>query len=374
MDKTSRKISEQDRLAAVSAALACVSSNSVNRPTVDFVENKKPDAARIAQFLATSEAANHWANGGPVFCALRESYRQFFKLPESRDLLPCANGGIALELLARIHEHKYHRRLRWVASAFSFCNVGRGYFADTKLIDCNQYGMLDLELLEKESDDSYDGFVVTNIFGLWKDFDPYIKFASQRNKVLLIDNAGGVGDNVPDYDYQVFSLHQTKPFGAGEGGLAFIPASESELATELLNYKTLRTDPSIWLNNGKLSDISCAYLLDRLERYPEWGPLYQYQASRVVQFAESAGLKKLFPYQNNSIATSLPFLAPRPVDLQQLDNRGVTLGKFYKPLSALTNTQSVYERIVNIPSHADVSKLAQSELVRILNNIVALAK
>jgi dTDP-4-amino-4,6-dideoxygalactose transaminase len=192
--------------------------------------------------------------------------------------------------------------------------------------------------------------------------------------VLLIDNAAGVSERIPDHDYQVFSLHQTKPFGAGEGGLVILPAEESELAAELLNYKTLRTAPTTWLNNGKISDLSCAYLLDRLERYPEWGPLYQYQATRVAQLAEQAGLSRLFPYPNNSIATCLPFLAPRPLDLARLDNRGITLGKFYKPLAAMPNAQSIYARIVNIPSHPDVSRLGRDEFERILDDLVAAAK
>jgi dTDP-4-amino-4,6-dideoxygalactose transaminase len=363
------QIPEKDMTPIVAHALAKTRGEHPGRPKVDFVENKRPDSNRILEFLAESEAANQWANGGPVFRALRESYREFVKLPASRDVLPCTNAGVALELLARLHEHKAQRSLRWVASSFSFCNLGRGYFADMRLCDCDEHGMLDLDELARLPDDSYDGIIVTNIFGLWKEFTPYIEFAARRHKVLIIDNAAGLGEHIPNHDYQVFSLHQTKPFGAGEGGLAIMPADESELAAELLNYKTLQTEPSLWLNNGKISDISCAYLLDRLERYPEWGVLYQYQANRVIQIAESAGLTRLFPYAHHSIATCLPFLAPHPVELPQLDNRSLTLGKFYKPLAPTRRAQSVYARIVNVPSHPDVAGLPREELEPILQRL-----
>ena len=275
-----------------------------------------------------------------------------------------------------LHEHKLKRRLRWVASAFSFFNLGRGYFAATKLYDCNDSKACWTWMPWRRCQaDSYDGIIVTNIFGLWTDFQPYIKFARQTGKVLLIDNAAGVNPRIPDHDYQVFSLHQTKPFGAGEGGLAILPAGESELAAELLNYKALRAEPATWLNSTGRSPRYqlCLPAGSSCRRYPEWSALrYQYQATRVIQIAEAAGLSKLFPYANNSIATCLPFLAPRPgVELSRLENHRFILGKFYKPLAAMEMAQVLYSRIVNIPSHPDVSKLGRDEFESILSGLTA---
>ena len=52
----SGQIPERDMFHAVSSALAKATAEPSNRHGVDFVENKKPDQARIAQFLAASEA------------------------------------------------------------------------------------------------------------------------------------------------------------------------------------------------------------------------------------------------------------------------------------------------------------------------------
>lgn len=340
---------------------------------VAFVESKAPEAERIATLLSVCERQNHWANRGPLYEALRESYREFMNVGRGRDVLPCANGGVALEIMARWHDRKRGEPLRWAASAFSFQNIGRGYFTDAIILDCDANGMLSLDELEKLDPESYDGIVVTNPFGLWTDFSAYERFAKKSGKALLLDNAAGIAEKIPDCPYQAFSLHHTKPFGAGEGGLAVLPAGEAEEIYALIDYGELSpgTEPH-WLNNGKLSDISCAYLLERLERYPEWKNLYGLQGMRIANIARRAGLAKLMEFstfKNQSIATSLPFLADKPIPIERLKNPHLVLGKYYKPLQPLPNVLDIFARMVNIPSHSDVAKVSTEELLLLLRDI-----
>ena len=74
---------------------------------------------------------------------------------------------------------------------------------------------------------------------------------------------------MPDWPYQSFSLHHTKPYGAGEGGLFLSPRDEAEAIYALLNFGPFDDNCSVWLNNGKLSDIACAFQLDRLAILPQ---------------------------------------------------------------------------------------------------------
>ena len=330
---------------------------------IKFVANKAPDMTRIATLLLRCKEENQWANCGPLYHQLASDYSDHFALPPDRVVTPCANAGIALEAMARRLAQIAKRPLRWVGSAFSFQNLARGYFSDMKLVDCTPEGLMDLNAVRSLDADSFDGIIVVNPFGHFQDFSAYIRFAQETGKNLLFDNAAGVDTTIPDWSWQAFSLHHTKPYGVGEGGLAITPAQEAAPLYALLNYGPVPENPSDWLNNGKLSDITCAFLIDRLEKAPTWRTEFFQQAARVVDIATSLGLQTLRPFGDASPATSWAFIAPKPIPLERIMNSPVlTLGKYYKPLAHLPNTVRLFDHLVNIPTHPDVAQLSDKVL------------
>jgi len=342
---------------------------------IAFVERKVADLAHVQELLSHCDECNQWANRGPLYWTLADAYHEHMNLPKDVSVTPCANGGIALEALARFHEIKAGRPLRWVASAFSFVNVSRGWFADAQLVDCDSAGMLDLASLQKYDHRRYDGLVVTNIFGLWRDFSPWIEFARNSGKLLLIDNAAGIDRQVPDWPYQSFSLHHTKPYGCGEGGLVLSPQKEAEEIYALLNYGDLdERNRSTWLNNGKLSDVSCAFHLDRLSRYPQWAPRYREQAERINLLASELGLRPLVPGSLDRPAMSMPFLANSEISVENVRaSKRLFFGKYYQPLANHCGAKSIYKYVVNIPTHPDLIRLDDRQLsLELQSNIVGL--
>lgn len=340
---------------------------------IAFIESKKPDLENVALLLAQCERSNQWANRGPLYWTLADQYQIHMHLASHLSVTPCANGGIGLEALARFHDIKLGRAHRWVGSAFSFSNLGRGYFTAMQFVDCDEYGMLDLAALGNLDPSSYDGFVVTNIFGVWRNFSPYIEFARRSGKSMLIDNAAGIDEHVPDWPYQSFSLHHTKPYGAGEGGLLVSPRDEAESIYELLDYGAITENGRAeWFNNGKLSDIACAFHIDRLAQYPAWAPRYREQAARVEGIARNVGLRPLVPDRNAIMATSHPYVAEREITIEQVRTmRRITLGKYYKPLVELPNAKLIFSQIVNIPTHPDLRYLHDSDLFDALSPLAA---
>ena len=358
--------SERQLFKGVAKAAADVSNRGGGGTRVAFVEEKNPDLNRVGQLLEISARCNHWANRGPLALA----FHDYLSLGPEHAVVPCANGGMALEVLARLHDARAGRRLRWVVSSFSFQNLGRGYFNTATVVDCDAQGLLSLEDLEKLPLDTYDGIVVTNPFGLWENFDPWHDFSKRHGKALLIDNAAGVYHSIPEVDYQSLSLHHTKPFGMGEGGLAVLPAAEAEEFFELIDYRTLAPDRTdYWLNNGKLSELAAAFHLDRLERSPEWVPRYEMQAIRIFHIAQRAGFRSLFPLDRAIVATSLPILADRSIGVSNLANPLLTLGKYYKPLADTPRAHSIYARLVSVSSHPDVARLDTEDISSLLNRI-----
>lgn len=330
---------------------------------IKFVSEKVPDLSRVAQLLQRCHAENHWANCGPLYVALASAYAEHFSLGADRTVTPCANAGVALEAMARRLQQVEGRPLRWVASAFSFQNLGRGYFAGVQFVDCTETGLLDLDQVRDLPSDSYDGIIVVNPFGLHRDLSAYIDFARAADKHLLFDNAAGVDTVIPDWPWQAFSLHHTKPYGFGEGGLAVTPTEEAAPVYALLNYGPAPEKPALWLNNGKISDVSCAFLIDRLEQAAIWRPQFQDQAARVVRLATEHGLRPLRPFGEAAPAMSWAFVAPAPVSLDSvLQSQTLILGKYYKPLAKLPRTLWLYDHLVNIPTHPDVARLSDAEV------------
>jgi len=342
---------------------------------IAFVESKRPDMGRVARLLERCADENRWANRGPLYRHLAEAYGGHFGLDLDRIVTPCANGGVALEAMARLLSQRAGRPLRWVGSAFSFRNLGRGHFADMTFVDCDAQGLMDLEEVRALDPDSFDGLVVVNPFGLFRDFSPFVDFARETGKALLLDNAAGVDRTVPDWPWQAFSLHHTKPYGAGEGGLALTPADAAEDLYALLNYGPVPEDPAAWLNNGKISDIACAFLIDRLERVDDWAPRYRAQAARVARIAGQAGLRPLCPPGPSNAAapaTSQPYLSPAPIPTARIAAaRHLTLGKYYKPLADRPRTRGLFARLVNVPTHPDVAGLHDADLAGDLAGLCA---
>lgn len=346
---------------------------SNSKTKMPFVESKRPDMDYIAKLLELCIETNLWANRGPLYHMLAEKYEAHMNVPAEQAITPCANGGIGLEAIARFLEIKFGSPIRWVASSFSFSNLGRGYFCDMQFIDCTKQGILSLDALDELPSDSFDGFVVTNPFGAWSDFGPFIDYAKKSGKFMLIDNAAGLSEHLPDWPYQSFSLHHTKPYGAGEGGLILSPKDEAEPIYNLLNYVPLTdVEKRHWINNGKVSDIACAFQIDRLDHSHIWKPLYLEQTARVVDIAAKAGLKPLYPLDENIPATSLPFCGTDKVLEENIDAaQHLMLSKYYQPLAQTPNCLDIFDRLVNIPCHPDVALVNDEKLLEDFSRLTA---
>jgi dTDP-4-amino-4,6-dideoxygalactose transaminase len=332
---------------------------------VSFIEDKRPDLARVGRFLESSASRNHWANGGPLWHLLQEEMAAHMGLPPDVCLIPCANAGIALEAMARLWAMRFGRRLRWLAPAFAFRNLGRGYFADVQFLDCDANAMLDMAAVEAANPDSYDGLIAVNPMGHAPGFEAVIAFAKARNLPLLLDNAAGIGTRMPDWGWQALSLHHTKPYGMGEGGLILLPRDQAAVLEPLITYGDRAPEPpEAWLNNGKISDISCAFLLDRLRDAPNWIAASTGQRQRIGALAAEFGLRPLCDGGVPHVAlTSVAFFAETPVP-EDLPGRlqHFMAGKYYRPLADLPQAADIFRRIISVPSHGGMAALSDDQI------------
>lgn len=332
---------------------------------VSFIEDKRPNFARVAELLEASAQRNHWANGGPLWHRLKEEMAVHMGLAPHVSLVPCANAGIGLEAMARLWAMRAGRRLRWLAPAFAFRNLGRGYFADVTFVDCDGDAMLDMAALQAVDPDSYDGIIAVNPMSHARSFDAVIGFARARNLPLLLDNAAGIGTRLPDWGWQAFSLHHTKPYGMGEGGLILLPAEAVAELEPLITYGDRPPEPpEAWLNNGKISDISCAFLLDRLQDAANWISASNGQRQRMLTLAAEFGLMPFcgggvphVPLTSVAVLSDLPVPEDLPGQLQFF-----TAAKYYRPLADLPQAKDIFRRIISLPSHAGMAALSDDQI------------
>jgi dTDP-4-amino-4,6-dideoxygalactose transaminase len=228
------------------------------------------------------------------------------------------------------------------------------------MLSINELNKLNSNFLNK-----FDGIIVTNVFSLLPDFSAYEKWCIKNNKILVIDNATGISANLTNVSYQALSLHHTKPYGFGEGGLAIVDKCDYEIFLSLIEYSPMKNQKN-WVTNGKLSDWSCAPIINRLKNADSWIPLYQEQANRIESIAIELGIDLLGITKTTTM--SLPLLFKNKVNLK--NNKFIQLGKYYQPLKQTKNTMKIYNRIINFPCHPDVKNLSKDIIIKILKTFL----
>ena len=189
---------------------------------------------------------------------------------------------------------------------------------------------------------------------------------------LLLDNAAGVAKSMPDWPWQAFSLHHTKPFGMGEGGMALTPADQADALYELIDYSDLTGAPGDWMTNGKLSDLSCAFILDRLERAEEWMAQYAVQRERITALGRMAGLSPLSDWPSSAPLMSVAFLSDAPLPASALAAmKLVPSAKYYEPLSETKNARQVYDHVICLPAHAEMARLSDTQIRADLHRLIS---
>ncbi|HEY0558360.1 MAG TPA: DegT/DnrJ/EryC1/StrS family aminotransferase [Thermoanaerobaculia bacterium] len=337
---------------------------------IAFVEAKRPDYERIRELLARSEASGMWSNFGPVSLQLEETVAESLALPRGRRVVACANGTVALHGLVQLHEHLAGRPLRWVVSTFTFHAQGQGPLAGAQILDCDAQGFLDPDALAALPTESYDGIVVTNLFGTALHVERYEELAARAGKILLFDSATCFGSTYHGKPFgslgagEIFSFHHTKPCGFGEGGCAVVPAELEDTFRSLINFGLYKgIDTGAPSSNGKMSDVAAAFILDRLRHREEIRATHRQQFQRLAGTARALGLEILVDGgQEGSFPNLVPILFPQPVGLDRLAGGPVVVHKYYRPVASRPRADALYAHVVCFPCHGGVAQVTDDEL------------
>lgn len=305
------------------------------RPTYPLLKD-------IEHYFTRSKSLRKYTNFGPCF---DEAVKQLNK-KLNKFVLPVTNGTAAIQIALQT---KLPRGSTVLLPDFTHIGtlnavISAGMHPVLGSVDKSTW-TLSRKSLSNLGD--YDAFIVVSPFGYKVDFDFYDAFSKQNSRPVIYDLAGAWGMDVKTDNPFTFSLHATKNFSMGEGGLVcFNSHSDWIIGQRLLNFDTQldRTIASPYGSNLKMDEIRCAALLANLEinfviekkAKSKQGHISYYQSelgSLCIEHDRHLG----------NAAPSMCVLAGLPAEeLEQWGARnGIEMKRYYLLLSEMEGLQSI---------------------------------
>ena len=202
-------------------------------------------------------------------------------------------------------------------------------------------------------------------FGLRSDFSAHASIASQHGGILIIDNAAGLGvdrlplESSPDV-FEAYSLHATKPFGIGEGGVIFANRSSETALRRSLNFglpASTAGELPTWGINGKLSEFHAAVGLAVASVFKNQLCARRAMAARYTAVLGGFPEVGFCPEPMDSAWQLFPLLLPTPETADAFEEHthrlGMEIRRYYRPSLA---SHRVVERAVDCPVSEDLSQ------------------
>ncbi|HYB99087.1 MAG TPA: DegT/DnrJ/EryC1/StrS family aminotransferase [Candidatus Limnocylindrales bacterium] len=237
------------------------------RARIPFLEPDLPDAAPLAEDMQRIVASARLSNGGPFEESLCD---RIAARVGAAHCIAVANATIGLMLAMRATARPGATlavmpsftfpatalAARWAGLEPLFCDIDERTWQPR----------VPIESLRPFAD-SIALLVPCNTFGAPCDIEQWIEIAEDLGVPLLVDSAAGLGGRYRDGRAiggagatEVFSMHATKSFGVGEGGL--VVTADAALAARLRTMRNFGlgedgvcVEPGL---NGKLSELHAA--------------------------------------------------------------------------------------------------------------------
>lgn len=292
--------------------------------------------------LPKSAKSKIFTNGGPYVQVLEQEWLAWMGLSDQAyAAITCCNGTIGLSALATA----YGKR-QWYVQSNSFWADIQNSLKDAIVLPMRTDGRCGPLVTEKLS-----GLVVTTCFGqmTMNHQQEYLKAAD----ICLFDHAAVVEPSQYIVGHGcMFSLHETKPLGRGEGGILVVPKEIEMVVRGILAY----AEPRRQSTNGKMCDL-VAYNI--LSWWQVWDT-YVYDAYMELvkhlkcMVAKSECVTWMYPEETEIIPATLALVLKHPYDLASLSAKTrIPLRKYYEPLELISN--EFYERSLVAPINPNIS-------------------
>jgi dTDP-4-amino-4,6-dideoxygalactose transaminase len=236
------------------------------------------------------------------------------------------------------------------------------------------------------------------VFGNTTDTQKYADWAKTHGKFLLFDNAATAFStmtttnnnttttttttNINNVGHAAtLSFHHTKPLGFGEGGAIILDKALVPYIRRVINFGIDNQDPNAtWHrvgSNYKMSDIAAAYILQYLDN----GNLEAIRAHHQRLYAHALTCLppsvRLFPTKDPRPFVACLALLMDPKQSLEAQRKfqvaGIFSRKYYQPLAPLPCATALFDRILCVPLHRDMSEEDVEHMLGILGSAVSTA-
>lgn len=336
---------------------------------IKYIQKKHINFIELEELLSESISLNHFTNRGPTKFLLENKLQDLLNIDSSKRVVCVTNGTLALHALMLFYEKKHKRNIKWATPSFTFPSSVVGKF---------NASIVDIELdtytipLNDKNLNKFDGFIITNLFGTYpRNIQDWILECKKREKILIFDNASSPlstfnNINICNLGNSTFgSLHHTKYLGFGEGGFIVIDKEHYDEINSILGFgfdgTSIKRIYNKYSSNFKISDLSSAFILQHIENY-DLKKHKQVQDLLVQQLCDIEKIK-LFNYNKNVIYGNLPILYEKYGDSGFFRDQGIESHKYYYPLKKTKNSTKLFEKIVNLPLHCDLTDFEIQNIV-----------
>lgn len=360
---------------------------------VPFIKPSFPSAKDLVNDYEQIVDSNWFTNYGPFEQRFRKELKSYLKLPV--EICTVANATLGLAVVFEALLTKTPSKRKVLMPSFTFAAgagvlVNMGY--EPVFIDIDANWQPDIEQARRYLDINEDrvaGILLCNVFGVGnRDVSKWESLASEYNLPLVIDSAAGFGSKYTKNEYvggrgdcEIFSLHATKPFCVGEGGLIVSKNKKLiELCKSLTNFG-FNSDRKVELagTNAKLQEISCAIGLRQLKGLQKRIEGRQRSLEYYKQRLQPHG----FIFQSNDELSTVPFVSVFVLSKSTLQNVSKSLSEneiehkfYYDPLHTqpafekytldtilLETTNFMAGRTISLPLHDNMKRLTIDKIV-----------
>lgn len=350
-----------------------------------------PETSAWTKYLSPALEANWFTNFGPVNAQFEERLQALYGRDDEAVVTSVnATAGLSACLIAEGVSGPV------LCPAFTFQATAAAILSANctpVIIDVHPVtGVVEAEVLEESLlATGAHAAIVLAPYGITTDFRAHADICKKLGRLLVIDNAAGLGVSRTKYVApessgvlrEVYSLHATKPFGIGEGCAIFAPNAKAPSLRAAMNFglqthtATGARQAPYWGINGKMSEFHAAIGLAVADGMAERVAGRQNMARAWISALSDCPVTvfctdidatpwQVFPVvlgsQDQLLAT-----------LEQATLRGIELRRYYSPslgacsgmqqLRPCTHAQTLAERVLVLPIRSNLSDGAQADLI-----------
>lgn len=332
---------------------------------IRFAHPLIPEPSEWLPHLAESYATGIFSNFGPAVVRLQRALRERYGSPD-RSAVLVANGTAGL--VAALQALRVRGRV--ITPAFTFpATVHAILQAGCEPVLCDvdpTTWELSAHSIAPALDRPVDAIVHVRAFGFCRDLAPLERLAKTLRTTLVVDAAAAFGGRLAhggwagsQGDAEVFSLHATKPFCVGEGGVIMTHPQHLPAMEQAINFAMVGGDVLGPGGNGKMSELHAAVGLAVLAKIDR-----ALLRRRVIFDRYEATMRKLAWYRPFAdIGTppiqTFPLLLPPGSDSHTLAaamlEEGIQARCYYSPALHQTTAFSRYSIADHLPVTASLA-------------------